>query len=205
MHCGCRRIGNFMRLRFRLIISLIIGITVLSLLFAISRVRTEKRELRTGLEGRAQILAESLAAAVAPFFSENVDRPLRYGSREALNKRSRMEIQRLVDRFSNRERLAGVVVYDDHDQPVAMTSGLAGRLPVIADMVKAARTQDKGSAKFLRIGNEPMHVYVLPVERERSVAGALAIFHDTGFIEVQSSAIWRTTLQSGWLQTLGII
>src|SRR5207249_3719292 len=103
------------------------------------------------------------------------------------------------------ERLAGVAVYDDHDQPLAMTSGLAARLRAIADQVRLARMDDKGSARFLQIGSEPMHVYVLPVERDGSAAGTLAIFHDTSYIEAQSADIWWATLKNVLLQTLVII
>ena len=194
-----------MRLRLRLIISLIIGITVVSLLFALSQVRTEKRQLRSDLERRAEILAESLGAAVTPFFNDNPDRVNRSSTHELMTKRSRAEVQRLVDRFGNRERLAGVAVYDQYQHPIAMTSGLTERLSAISDLLKLAAMQDKGIGSFLRIGDEPMHVYVLPLERDGSVAGTLAIFHDAFYIESQSSGIWRATLKSVLVQTILIV
>ena len=153
-----------MRLRFRLIISLILGITTVSLLFTLSQVRAEKRGLRAELEKRAQILAESLGAAAAPFLNEAPGRTLS-GPGQAVTRRSHLEIQRLLDRFGNRERLAGVAVYDDRHQPVALTPGLAARLSAVTDLVNEAMKQDKGTGKFLWIGSEPLHVYVLPLER----------------------------------------
>ena len=90
-----------MRLRFRLIISLILGITTVSLLFTLSQVRAEKRGLRAELEKRAQILAESLGAAVAPFLNEAPGCTLS-GPGQAVTRRSHLEIQRLLDRFGNR-------------------------------------------------------------------------------------------------------
>jgi trehalose-6-phosphate synthase len=193
-----------MRLRFRLIISLILGITTVSLLFTLSQVRAEKRGLRAELEKRAQILAESLGVAVAPFLNEAPTHTLP-GPGQAVTRRSRLEIQRLLDRFGNRERLAGVAVYDDRHQPIALTPGLAAQLPAVADLVNEAMKQDKGAGRFLWIGSEPLHVYVLPLERGGSVAGALAIFHDTAYIASQSSGIWRSALKSVLLQTILII
>jgi trehalose-6-phosphate synthase len=193
-----------MRLRFRLIVSLILGITTVSLLFTLSQVRADKRGLRAELEKRAQILAESLGVDVAPFLNESPDRTIS-GPRQPVSRRSRLEIQRLLDRFGNRERLAGVAVYDDHHQPIALTPGLAAKLSSVADLVDHAMKEDKGAGKFLWIGGDPMHVYVLPLERGGAVAGALAIFHDTIYIESQSSGIWRNALKSVLLQTVLII
>ena len=101
-----------MRISLRLIISLILGVALVTLLFAYSQVKAEKRALRNDLQNRAELLADSLAQSVELL----------------LQHRSRKDLQVLVDRFGNRERLAGVVVYDARAAPLAMTSGLAGRL-----------------------------------------------------------------------------
>ena len=78
-------------LSVRLIVSLILGSTLVSLLFSYSEVVGEKRSLRSDLEHRSEVLGESLA--------DNVERSWGSGS-EA-------ELQRLVQRFGNREHLAG--------------------------------------------------------------------------------------------------
>ena len=96
-------------------------------------------------------------------------------------------------------------MYDDRHQPIALTPGLAARLSAVTDLVNEAMKQDKGTGKFLWIGSEPLHVYVLPLERGGSVAGALAIFHNTAYIASQSSGIWRSALKSVLLQTILII
>ncbi len=80
----------------RLIVSLILGITLVSLTFSYYQVVGEKRALRRDLERRADVLGESLAG--------NVEKVWGTGSDQAL--------QRLVERFGNRERLIGVAVYD---------------------------------------------------------------------------------------------
>jgi len=86
-----------MRTTLKLISPLIVSVVVVSLLFAGYQVRTERRVLRNDLSRRAEILGESLQESVEPQF----DRPLPDTS-----------LQRLVDRFGQREHLKGVAVYD---------------------------------------------------------------------------------------------
>ena len=69
----------------RLIVSLILGITLVSLGFSYYQVVAEKHRLRSELERRAEVLGESLA--------DNVERSWEVGSDR--------ELQRLVQRFSN--------------------------------------------------------------------------------------------------------
>jgi trehalose-6-phosphate synthase/uncharacterized membrane protein affecting hemolysin expression len=175
-----------MRIRLHLILSLILAVSVVALTFASFQVRAEKRGLRADLEKRAEILAESLEETVAPL----------------LQKRSSKDLLRIVQRFGNRERLAGVVVYDEHGSPLAITSGLSGRLMAPPDAVSQAIATDSGRGVFLTLGGTYTHLYVLPLHREEEVVGALALFHDASHIEAQSGRIWRETLLSVSLQTL---
>ena len=55
-----------MRLSFRLILFLVVGITLVTFLVARNQVRSEKRGLRADLERRASILAESLQEIIEP-------------------------------------------------------------------------------------------------------------------------------------------
>src|SRR5487761_1159173 len=97
-----------MRIRAILILSLVIGITLVSYFFALFEVRADQRSLRQDLSRRAQIFAESLQETIEPM----------------LQNRSHRALQRIVDRFGNRERLAGVAVYNNQKDLLAMTPGL---------------------------------------------------------------------------------
>jgi trehalose 6-phosphate synthase len=177
-----------MRISLRLIISLILGVTLVALLFAYSEVKAEKRALRSDLQNRAELLADSLAQSVELL----------------LPKRSRKELQILVDRFGNRERLAGVVVYDEADKTIAATSGLADRLGKRPDAVGQAITQNQGVGEFFAFGQTPMHVFAVPLNRDGKPAGALAIFHNVSFIDAQNARLWHTTFHRVLVQTLFI-
>src|SRR6266849_3561868 len=95
-------------LSLRLIVSLIAGITLVSLGFSYYEVVGEKRALRNDLERRAEVLGESVAG--------NVEKSWETGSECGL--------QRLVQRFGNRENLLGVAVYDRRGRTEAISSEL---------------------------------------------------------------------------------
>ncbi|MGA8144248.1 MAG: trehalose-6-phosphate synthase [Candidatus Acidiferrales bacterium] len=178
-----------MRLSLRLIAFLVVGITLVTFVVARNQVRSEKRGLRTDLGRRAEILAESLQEIIEP----------------ALESGSRDQLRRIVERFGNRERLAGVVVYDAHGGVLAESSNLIARFDpphVPLDQVKA---RDEGIGQLLELGGKDMHVYYLPLHRKGSVAGVLAIFHDASYIEAQSARIWRDTLWHVIAQVLLIV
>ena len=166
-----------MKLSLRLILFLAAAVTVVTFVVSKNEVRAEKRGLRTDLVHRAEILSESLQEIVEP----------------ALEKGSREQLRRIVERFGNREQLAGVAVYDNHGVLLAESSNLQNRFvppPVPLALVTASNT---GLSQFVNVGSEPMHVYYMPLHDKTSVTGVLAIFHDVGYIESQSARMWRAT------------
>src|SRR5271167_3764042 len=121
-----------MRVSFRLIFSLIAGVSLVTFLFARSEVRAEKRGLRSDLERRAAVLAESLEEAIEPLMENN--------SRTHLQQ---IHLQQIVERFGNRERLAGVAVYDDLGRPLAITSKLTKQLAHNPAAVRTAIAENR--------------------------------------------------------------
>src|ERR1700722_15512138 len=95
-------------LSVRLIVSLIVGITIVSLGFSYYEVVGEKRVLRIDLERRAEVLGKRAA--------RNVEK--------SWEGRSTRGLQRLVQRFGNREHLLGVAVFERRGNVVAITSEL---------------------------------------------------------------------------------
>ena len=178
-----------MRLSLRLILLLVVGVTLVTFLVARNEVRSEKRGLRADLVRRAEILAESLQEIVEP----------------ALDRGSHEQLRRVVERFGNRERLAGVVVYDGRGEVLAESSNLVDRIdppPVPLALIKSS---DAGISQFLELGGKPMNVYYLPLHGRSSPDGILAIFHDASYIEAQSARIWRETLWHVIAQVLLIV
>ena len=118
-------------LTVRLIISLILGITLVSLFSSYYEVRSEKSGLRRDLERRAEVLGDSLAGYLEPYLEKDS------------HKDSHKELQKIVDRFGNRQHLAGVAIYDLRGQPIAITPGLADRIGGEPAVVGEAVTKNR--------------------------------------------------------------
>ena len=177
------------KLSLRLILSLVIGITLVTFFISRNEVISQKKGLRADLERRAQILAESLGEIVEP----------------ALERSSHEQLRHIVERFGNRQRLAGVVVYDRDGEVIAESSSLAVRFtppPVPLDQIEK---DDAGVSEFLKLGGTAMHAYYLPLHSGAKLSGVLAIFHDADYIEAQSKSIWRETIWHVIAQVLLIV
>jgi trehalose 6-phosphate synthase len=162
-------------LSVRLIVSLFLGITAVSLLFSYYSVRTEEHQLRNDLERRAELLGESL--------SGNVE--------QALSKGSSRSLQRIVERFGNRENLAGIAVYNVSGQRVAVTPAISTLLDNRPPVVAKAIVDNLPDSEFAHIGNASVYIRVLPLHDEGQIVGALAVVYDYGFIGKQTKQVWR--------------
>jgi trehalose-6-phosphate synthase len=173
----------------RLIVSLILAITLVSVFSSYYQVRGERRNLRSDLERRAAVLAESLAGNVEPH----------------LEKGSVKQIQRVVDRFSNRERLTGVAVFNAKLEPIAQSSGLPQRMQAQPAAIAQAMADKQRQSEFVRLPNGYLHVYAMPLNLDGEHAGVLVIVHDATYIEAQTSRMWRDTFRRVLVQVFLIV
>jgi trehalose-6-phosphate synthase/uncharacterized membrane protein affecting hemolysin expression len=178
-----------MRLSVRLNLSLILGVTIVSLALALNQTRSEVRGLRQELERHAMVLAESLEKSAAPLIANHSFR----------------ELQRLVDTFQNHERLAGVAVYDTEGRPLAITSDLAARVHGSPAPVERALRGQGGAGEYFRLTGKPMHVFARPIQTDTAPIGALAIFHDASYIDAQAADMWRHALAGMLIETVLIV
>ena len=183
-----------MRTTLKIILPLIVSVAAVSLLFAAYQVRTEKRNLRNDLSRRAEILGESLQEGVEPLLERSPERNL----------------QRLVERFGQREHLKGVAVYNSAGATLAITSGLAPVFRSRPTAASRAAQEDAGVGEFLSAEQTdssnkeavPIHIYALPLHSNGEMAGTLALFHDTSYIDKQVSRTLRDSLLTAFIQTL---
>jgi trehalose 6-phosphate synthase len=173
-----------MRTTLRLVLPLIFSVAVVSLLFATYQVRTQRRALRNDLSRRAEILGDSL--------QESVEQILDHGSDKGL--------QRLVDRFGQREHLKGVALYDPAGVVIAITPALDPTFRSRPAVANKAAQQNAGVGDFVH--DQPVHIYALAVHRDGQVAGTLAVFHDTTYIDDQVARTLRDSLVNATVQTV---
>lgn len=166
-----------MRITFRLIVSLIVAVGLVAGLFAFSQVRQERSKQQDELERRSRLLAESLQESVEPLLSKGPSPGL----------------QRLVERFGNRERLAGVAVYDPKGASLAVTATLTPRLSAAPKLLLDAIEKGVDLGEFQELGGKEMHLYALPLRSAEKLSGALIIVHDASFIREHLTDIWKRT------------
>ena len=164
----------------RLIVSLILGVTLVSLCSSYYQVLVLNRTLKKELRRRAELLGESLASSVERDLQRDAQRTL----------------QRTVQQFANREHLAGLAVYDRQGHPIAVTTNLQPLISTAPAIVLQSLQENHDTDAFLRMGIASINIYALPLHRGDELIGSLAIVHDSGYIKGESLRIWRETFLS---------
>ncbi|HXJ85203.1 MAG TPA: trehalose-6-phosphate synthase [Candidatus Binatia bacterium] len=173
----------------RLIVSLIIGITLVSLCTSYYQVLMQSRSMRKDLDRRSEVLGESLA--------RNVERDLQRDAPRTL--------QKTVQQFANREHLAGLAVYDPQGHPLAVTTNLQPLMESAPPIVLQSLRENQDTKAFLRMGIASIHIYALPLHNGDDLVGSLAIVHDSGYIHAESLRIWRETFLSALIHVVLIV
>jgi len=167
-----------MKITIRLIVSLIFVIALVVTIFSFLQVRNERNRLINDLERRTIILSESL--------EESVKSLLRSNSLKKLN--------RLVERFGNRERLKGVAVYDQQGNILALTAGLIPKIPQPLPLAVKSTAENQPAISFMDIDNKKIYLYALPILEENNTFGTLVLFQDASYIDVRLGNIWQDNL-----------
>jgi len=184
-----------MRTALKMVLPLIVSVVAVSVLFAGYQVRTERRTLRNDLARRAEILGENLQESVEPLLDRAPDRNL----------------QRLVERFGEREHLKGVAVYDANGKGLAITPGISAMFSDWPQTVKRAMEADAVQDEFVRQrrtdqSGKPedvaLQIHAVPLHRNGEVAGTLALFHDTSYIDKQVAATLEDSLLNAAVQSI---
>ena len=178
-----------MRTTLKLVLPLITSVALVSLLFAAYQVRTERKNLNHDLSRRAELLAESLQESIQPLFAKDAPN-------------SERNMQRVVDRFAQREHMRGIVVYEAPGNVNAMTSTLAPSFRQIPPVAQKAIQLDSGRGELTRAGDTPMYFYAMPLERNGKAAGALMVVFEASYIDARVLRTLRDALLSALLETL---
>ena len=162
-------------LSLRLIVALIVGVTMVSLVSSWHQVRTEKNQLRLDLERKSETFTESLAA--------NAESYLRIGDMAGL--------ESIVNRFSNRDHLLGIGVYNTDFHPLAATPNLGAVVSTIPDILKDAIASNSPKTADARVHLKRLYVLAVPLRNlDNRVAGGMIVVYDTGYIRAQTFRVW---------------
>ncbi len=155
-----------MYLNRRLMLSLLGGVAIVSLLFAVYQGAAEMHAMRVEVERQAMVLAESQQRAAEQVLQEGFPG----------------ELQDLVGQFQGHERLAGIAIYDAKGLPLALTPGLPAVLSGTPNAVGRTLRERRARGEFFRSHGEAMHVLALPLTAKGRLLGTLAVFNHVAFI-----------------------
>ena len=175
-----------MKLILKLILPLILVISFVAFGFSFWQARQEETRLKNELERRASVVADSLKESIEPLLSRN--------SLESVN--------RIVSKFSNRERLLGVSIHGSDGKLVAASSNLQSELEgfsVPLDWQDKELT-DVGFGQFMKAGNLQVHAYSVPLLNEEKAAHVLTLFHDRAYITERVLRIWVNSFWRALIQ-----
>ena len=167
-----------MKITVRLVVSLVLVVGLVAGGFSFYQVRTERIRLTSELERRTSILAESIQESVTPLILSDSSRKL----------------NRLVLRFSNRERFQGIAVHDARGQTLAATADLEQMTRDSVPQVVHVLTENRPAGDFVHVGNRRIYRYASPVVHEEKPIGVLTLFNDASYIDVRLAEIWRDNL-----------
>ena len=167
---------------FKQLLAIILGVAIIVTLivvaFTISQVEREKQNLSVDLEYRSAILAENLQTSVEPLMADvTADR-----------------VKRTVERLTDRERLAGLAVYDNKENLLAQSSTLTVDINPAVRIAAEAMDKNQATSEFVKLGDKQMYVLSLPMHQDERVTGALTVLQNADYIDVRISQIWRNNL-----------
>ena len=168
-----------MKITIRLIVSLVLVVALAVFAFSLYQANRERNRLARDLERRSLILAESLQESIAPLVQSNAI----------------ARLNRIVERFGNRERLKGVAVFDE--QGMLLTSTLHLKPQIAQPFPQAVNSvaENRSIGSFMTIAGEKMYIYTIPIAGEdESVVGALTTFNDTSYIGIRLREIWKDSI-----------
>ena len=162
-------------LSLRLIVALIVGVTLVSLASSWYQVQAEKDALRRDLERKADTFGESLAGN-AESFLQGGDRP---------------GLERMAQRFNNRDHVLGIGVYDLTLFPLVVTRDLSTVLPDMPPALSEAMARNQPETSYTRLHFNRLYIFAAPLHAvNKSVAGGMVIVYDTGYIRAEIFRVW---------------
>ena len=171
-----------MKYIFAIIGSVVVAVSLVALGFNIRQVDQERATLTTNLEQRASLLADSLKESVEPYYANSSQSSFQ------------ASLQKVVNKFANRERLAGIALYDNKGTLLATSSGLPKTIIENTKIVTDAMDSNTSNNDFFDTEGENRYVHVDPLHNEESIVGALMVVQNAGYINARIGEIWKGNL-----------
>ena len=167
-----------MKITIRLVVSLVLVVALVAAGFSLYQVREERIRLTSELERRTIVLAESLQESITPLVTSE----------------SPEKLDRLVQRFGNRDRFQGIAVHDARGQLLASTADLGPQIPGSVPQAIHVLAEGRPAGSFVHVGDRRIYRYSFPLGSGEETIGVLTLFHNASYIDVRLEEIWRHNL-----------
>lgn len=171
----------------QVIVIVLVIVTIVSLIvvaFTVNQTQQEQQRLSVDLQYRSTILSEGLKEAIEPNFINT----------------SEQQLQKLVDKLDDKERFAGMAIYNKKGNGIATSSGFIAQTSEIQKIAEDVMDADKANGDFVDTKSGNMYVLAIPIHDDTSVVGALMITQKAGYIDSRISEIWRNNLLRLFIQ-----
>lgn len=162
-------------------------ISLIAIYFTWTHVDSESTRLKSDIQYRSYLVDDSLKESAEPNF---------------INK-SNLYLQTVVERFSNKQRLAGIEIVNNTGKRIATSSTLPKEMNQIKDVneiINDAMDSDKDNGDFATVNKKKYYIYASPLHDKKSVVGALVVIQNAGYIDTQLRDIWTSDLTKLFLQ-----
>jgi trehalose-6-phosphate synthase len=175
---------------WRLIAALVIGVTLVSLVSSWYETRSQKYALRSDLERKAGTLGESLAGTAELYLIQGDSAGL----------------ENLVKRFSGREHLVGMGVYQPDGSPLVVTPALTGILHGVPKILTRALNRDRTESGYVRELLRQYYDLAIPLHaQDNSKIGCILLVYDSSYIHAQILRSWSSAFIRIAFQVLVIV
>lgn len=161
-----------------IVLGVILAIITVVVGFTLLQANREQITLSLDLQYRTRLLADSLKESVEPNYGRN----------------STTELQKLVDKFANREHVVGLAIFDNRGGKVAASTDLPQNLISGLPLVSKVMDSDKTAGEFIRSDGKSFYVLVEPIHQVDRVIGAFLVAQNAGYIDSGIRKIWENNL-----------
>jgi alpha,alpha-trehalose-phosphate synthase [UDP-forming] len=179
-----------MKITLRLITSLVAIVASVAFVFSFLQARQEEARLKNELEKRASIVGDSLRLSIESLLIMN-------DNNEGL--------QRIVDRFSNRERLIGIDIHNTRGDLIVASEGMRSKLEsnsgVLSALIQEVERLSTEHGSIVTLGNDSLYAYAIPITIADKSTHVLTLFYDIDYIHERVKRLlinnfWRALIQA---------
>jgi len=163
---------------FIALFTIVAVVALIVITFTINQVNHEEERLKNDMVYRSTLLADSLRETVEPNF---------------VNK-SENSLQTMVDRFTNKERFAGLGIYGNKGQTIAASSTIPKATSSAQQIIADAMDADRANGDFMIFEDKKIYALAIPLHDDARVVGALLVIQNAGYIDDRLREIWRNNV-----------